>query len=419
MPVNPRLHNEFVALCALFYSEEITDEEWALLQVHMAYCDSCRRTFEEYKHVTDEVIPALAASAAAESANGSGESATAVDDAERRLMGRLNSVSSSQPAPVSKAVAWRLFGGAVAVCVVVIAVFATSHFMRSMRREGSRPQDSTTTTGQLSSPAPAHGNRDELLALQRDKDEIARLQHQVRDLASQSAKSESAAAMLKRNLQDEQAQREQIASEKQALSSQLANAQADIQTLEEKLKSAEANASEHSVQIAALEATVHSLNVALEESNNTLNDRERMLALDKDFLAHDRDIRDLIGARNLYIADIYDTTESGKTAKPFGRIFYTQNRSLVFYGFDLEKQEGLRRSVAFQAWGSGSNRQPVSLGLFYQDDGHQRWVVRCTDAKTLAHLNMVFVTVEPPGGSSRPTGKQLLRAYLQIQPNHP
>jgi hypothetical protein len=29
------------------------------------------------------------------------------------------------------------------------------------------------------------------------------------------------------------------------------------------------------------------------------------------------------------------------------------------------------------------------------------------------------VTVEPPGGSNSPTGKQLLRAYLQIQPNHP
>jgi hypothetical protein len=45
-------------------------------------------------------------------------------------------------------------------------------------------------------------------------------------------------------------------------------------------------------------------------------------------------------------------------------------------------------------------------------------VLRCTDAKTLARMNMVFVTVEPPGGSEKPTGKQLLRAYLQIQPNH-
>jgi hypothetical protein len=31
--VNPRFHEEFVTLCALFYSDEISDEEWALLQV--------------------------------------------------------------------------------------------------------------------------------------------------------------------------------------------------------------------------------------------------------------------------------------------------------------------------------------------------------------------------------------------------
>jgi len=168
-----------------------------------------------------------------------------------------------------------------------------------------------------------------------------------------------------------------------------------------------------------LEAKVQALNVSLNEADTALNDKDRMLALDKDFLSHDRDIRDLIGARNLYIADIFDTTETGKTAKPFGRIFYTKDSSLVFYGFDLEKQRGLERDAAFQVWGSGSDRSPVSLGLFYQDDSHNRWVLRCNDPKTLARLNMVFVTVEPPGGSSKPTGKPLLRAYLQIASNHP
>jgi hypothetical protein len=161
------------------------------------------------------------------------------------------------------------------------------------------------------------------------------------------------------------------------------------------------------------------LDAALEETNSALDDRERMLALDKDFMQHDRDIRDLIAARDLYIADIFDTNESGKTAKPFGRLFYTRDRSLVFYGFDLEKQPGLKQAVAFQAWGSGSDSQPVNLGLFYQDDSHKRWVLRFNDPKALARMNMVFVTVEPPGGSNKPTGKQLLRAYLQIQPNHP
>ncbi len=76
------------------------------------------------------------------------------------------------------------------------------------------------------------------------------------------------------------------------------------------------------------------------------------------------------------------------------------------------------QSVAFQAWASGSDKQPTSLGLFYRDDSQKRWVLRCNDAKTLARMNMVFVAIEPPGGSAKPTGKQLLRAYLRIQPNH-
>ena len=71
------------------------------------------------------------------------------------------------------------------------------------------------------------------------------------------------------------------------------------------------------------------------------------------------------------------------------------------------------------AWGSGDDKQDVSLGLFYQDDTKKRWVLRFNDTKTLARLNMVFVTAEPQGGSPKPTGKPLLLAYLQIQPNHP
>jgi hypothetical protein len=41
-PVNQQWHDEFVALCALFPSGELSEEEWVLLQVHLAYCDPCR-----------------------------------------------------------------------------------------------------------------------------------------------------------------------------------------------------------------------------------------------------------------------------------------------------------------------------------------------------------------------------------------
>jgi hypothetical protein len=39
------MHVEMAALSRRFYSGEISEEEWALLQVHMAYCDDCRHAF--------------------------------------------------------------------------------------------------------------------------------------------------------------------------------------------------------------------------------------------------------------------------------------------------------------------------------------------------------------------------------------
>lgn len=45
--MKPELHAELKALCTLFYLGEISDEEWALLQIHMSYCDGCYDTFRE------------------------------------------------------------------------------------------------------------------------------------------------------------------------------------------------------------------------------------------------------------------------------------------------------------------------------------------------------------------------------------
>ncbi len=40
-----RLHEELAALCVYFSSGELSEEEWALVQIHLAYCDSCHRNF--------------------------------------------------------------------------------------------------------------------------------------------------------------------------------------------------------------------------------------------------------------------------------------------------------------------------------------------------------------------------------------
>jgi hypothetical protein len=141
------------------------------------------------------------------------------------------------------------------------------------------------------------------------------------------------------------------------------------------------------------------------------------------YLASSRDIRELMGARQLYIADVFDIDPQGKTMKPFGRIFYTRGKSLIFYAFDLEQQPGYREAKAFQAWGrqASSQAKPVSLGIFYMDnEANRRWVLKSNDPKVLEEINAVFVTVEPTGGSKKPTNKPFLVAYLHTAPpNHP
>jgi hypothetical protein len=418
--VNPQFHDEFVALCALYYSGEISEEEWALLQIHMAYCDACHEKFLEYERITSGVIPAMAAVATSELDQAPRESAKSLKDAERRLMSRLDSSPPKEEPSRRPKFGWGLSAKLIAACGLGAVCLFGAYFVHT-KVHSSTPAiqvaPNRTPAGPTISAPP---DRDTQQALEHSKQHVADLEQQAAAADNRLKQANQTMTVLQRQLTAEQASQKQLSDEKNVLSQQLAAAQTELESNRNKWAQAGTDAAQQSARTAALEVQVRDLKADLDEKDMALNDKDRMLALDKDFLSRDRDIRDLIGARNLYIADIFDTNENGRTAKQFGRIFYTRDRALVFYGFDLESQAGHRQDVSFQVWGSGSDRpSPVSLGLFYQDDSHKRWVLRCNDAKTLARLDMVFVTVEPPGGSPRPTGKQLLRAYLQVHPNHP
>lgn len=416
--MNPEFHEEFVALVPLFYSGELTDEEWALLQVHMAYCNSCREGFEQHEHIASEVIPAMAVSAAVAALGGPIESDRSLREAERQLMRRLDEpkVSSEQPTPRSRWI-W-ISTGAIAAGLAGVLAYAGMQHLHPSSSQPAAVASKVAPMQAVTDSASDQGAADQR-ALTADNQKVSSVEAQLTDAEKRSAEFKVVVAQERQQLQAEEAQQQQLLQERQDLSQQLAAAKTETQSLREKLTAVQNGTDQQTTRMAELEAKVQRLNTALEEANASLDSKDQIIAFDKDLMLHDRDIRDVIGARDLYIADIYDATVTGGTAKPFGRIFYTKDSSLVFYGFDLDKQPGAKQSVAFQAWGSGTDRRPVSLGLFYQDDGHKRWVLKCKDAATLARLDMVFVTVEPPGGSNKPTGKQFLRAYLQIQPNHP
>jgi hypothetical protein len=207
-----------------------------------------------------------------------------------------------------------------------------------------------------------------------------------------------------------------VSQQRDGLQQQLNDTAAALTRVRDDLSRAQQDRQGALLHVASLEGEVNRLNATVAVTDKSASDSDK-------FLAQDRDIRELMGARQLYIADVFDVQNNGQRSQPFGRVFYTRGKSLIFYAFDLEKQPGYREARAFQAWGrpDDSSGKPVSLGIFYMDsEQSRRWVLKSDNPDVLAQINAVFVTVEPHGGSVKPTGKPFLEAYLHsLPPNHP
>jgi len=221
------------------------------------------------------------------------------------------------------------------------------------------------------------------------------------------AENGQSAAQLKELSQ----QRDDLNAKLQAMSQAYNDNQAELASLRSERDKA-------SLRSAFLESKIEDLTARTRDQDRRLKDAEQ-------YLSSDRDIRELMGARKLYIADVFDVDGSSRTQKPFGRVFYTQGKSLIFYAFDLDRQPGIVNASTFQVWGQreapqGEPASPMNLGILYMDnETNRRWVMRFDDPKQLAEIDAVFVTVEPRGGSHKPTSKPFLYALLRNQANHP
>jgi len=209
---------------------------------------------------------------------------------------------------------------------------------------------------------------------------------------------------------------DQVSAQRDQLQSKLQYAQQSLQTVRDDLNKLQDERQTTLLQSASLETRIGELTAQLRDTSAS-SDRQ------KDFLASDRDIRELMGARQLYIADVFDVDHNGKRRKPFGRVFYTKGKSRIFYAFDLDQQPGLQNAKTFELWGSPHEDQssPVSLGIFYIDsEANRRWVFKSDDPTALAQINALFVTLEPNGDRKTPSGKPFLYTYLRAAPtNHP
>ena len=428
-------HDEFLELCAVSTSGQLSEAEHRRLREHLANCPSCREALKQFEAVVGQAIPAIGANELSES-SGSGPS-WSQEQAEKGFFERLAREEKGQASkyenpnaisaglhlglPFASDSTWR---DVWMLCAAGILLFVTLSFY-AYRVGLSRGID---TAAKLGSRQPAQGQpsleaqlsdagheRQIALARVEERDKtIADLRRQLDQESLDINQMKSAQARLENDLRSGDATRQDLVQQRTDLAQKLATSQTSSQALQAKLDSLAQQSPQDAARAQASEAKVNEL-------TQLLHDREGALDQKDELLAHDRDIRELMGARDLYVAEVYNVVRNG-TEKPFGRVFYTRGKSLIFYAYDLDQQKGVKNATTFQAWGRrGPDRgQALNLGVFYEDSvSKKRWIVKCDDPKTLAQIDGVFVTIEPNGGSPRPSGKSLLFAYLRVDPNHP
>jgi hypothetical protein len=434
-------HDEFLELCALSTSGELTEAERTKLDEHLLVCATCREAIKQYESLVAHQIPAIAAKEAAETAEhidpGPGWSQQRAEAtflnrlAEEESRARKTGVSepqneSSKPAqqavPFTAGSTWRNVWTMYAAGIFLALALGVSVYQVGIRRgvdtaKATLPppaqQDLTPLEAQVSDAA-----HDRAIALaqvaQRDQ-QIADLRKLLEKQSAELAQVKAAENQLASDLRNTNAGKNDLAKRQAELDTKLAASESSVRESQQKLDGLLSQSAEEKAHATELAVTVNDLTKQLRERDQALQQKDELLA-------KDRDIRELMGARDLHVAEVYDVARTGETQKARGRVFFTEGKSLIFYAYDLDQEPEIKNASTFQAWG---RRGPdwghaLPLGVFYQDNASKkRWVVKLDDPKTLEQIDAVFVTIEPQGGSKKPSGKPLLFAYLKSEPNHP
>ena len=436
-------HEEFLELCTAATAGELSADERVRLDAHLAVCPECRQAMNEYDATRRATLSALAEESPP-TGDGSGDS-WSVEEAEKIFFERLEREQKQTPSAMSEKglaeglmprrrfgyrpseIHWREVWMTFAAAVILAVALGITAYKTGIKRvtDAARtipvaPKESTgSLEEQASDVGYARAQLEARLAenakviddLKRQLSEQIKVVNSLKSVGAVPPHSSGSGQQGIQTASNENAKRDE----------ELAAAQAKLAEFRETLESATAQRDEIAHQAASLEAKVNELTQLVRTREQALDQRDLEVARGQELLEHDRDIRELMGARELYMADVHDVSGKG-TAKTYGRVFYTKGKSLIFYAFDLDAQPGIQNARSFQAWGrKGPDREQAhSLGIFYEDNtSKKRWVLKADDPKALEDIDAVFVTVEPHGGSQHPRGKQLLFASLRISPNHP
>jgi hypothetical protein len=410
-------HEYFEELCALWAVGQISEDEANALSRHLASCSECRESGVDFTMTLTELVRADRSQELeffgtdfgpselrARFADRAGKEGIKIADRPQTTPAQDSRRVNALPASVRVGLA---LSTAASLILAAYLVGVRERPVRLGAPQAGRPGSDRISQASVGPPISMQREeqwRNELMALQRQKESSDRALLALR--RSLDSKTEEASGV---ELKFHQAADSLTALEakQKADSELLADSKRELERLQLQMQEALSFESVQQGKIAELSDRARQLEQTV--------DREREL------LASDRSIRELMVARNLHIIDVHDFDRSGKSKKAFGRVFYTEGKSLIFYAYDLGEPRAVN-AKSFQVWGQQdqADDQARSLGILYLDDHSQRrWVLKVNDPELLREIDSVFVTVEPYGGKKQPSGQKLLYAFLNNQPNHP
>ena len=414
-------HDEFRELGALAAIGQITASEHEDLAVHLRECSECREAYADYSRILRQDLP-QADPARFRSKQSSLHPAT---DAElrERFVARARAHGADFSPEVEgtirvdrKRVRLLRMRFAVATAAAALAIAAGFTFAFVLREK--------KTTEAPSANVAALRFQNE--SLQREFDEatnkVAALSNQVstlsendRTLDGDLKEKEASLAEAKRDVDRLSVELAQLRTRNSTLVAEREHEQSVAAELRNRVQTLEGSNANAVAAMVELQDKIHSLNAAVEQQSTKLSMERQLTSVSSD-------VRQLMGARNLHIIDVHDVNGTGRSAKSFGRVSYSEGESLVFYAFDLPNGKLTPSKYQFQAWGQqeGQAHSVRNLGTFSIDDREQhRWVLKVSDAALLRGMDSVFVTAETVRDVNEPRGKRVLYAYLAGRPNHP
>jgi hypothetical protein len=402
-------HEQYEELCALAASGQASQDELTELRSHLETCPTCRSATYDFSQISAQALSQLAAKH---------QHCQIPSGMTQRFMARARSEGiemTRENVPQTPAANRRWFFatiGAVAAAVLIAGFLIIGRGKSSLVVVEHRQLPASQTTG----PSPGTVSQDSGAG-------DAGLQRQLAGVRSQMKFMSATIQEQRTEIESERKASDDLNSrlteaEKGSAVSQSERAQRDVRIaqLETEIEKAKSEKNASDTTVALQEAELRELRKQISDSAAALGEQQELAEKGSD-------VRDLVVARNLHIIDVHDRDGNGKSQRAFGRIFYTEGKSLIFYAYDLSDPRKLDAKVSFYVWGErlGAEKPIRRLGIFHNDDANDgRWVLTFDDPQVLAQINSVFVTVESSKKAIKePGGKRVLFAFLGDKPNHP